>query len=242
MAELYVQNQVAFFCFNLSGHDGLAEGFRKRTSGEEFEYIGGAITPFTDCVPDIGGAIRFVRGLAAPHSPQIILQGHSLGCDRVIHFLATTGNAYDLILLAPCDSSRLQERWISPETMEGQIERLRRDAVHTEDRLLWKEYGIRQGGETYSIPILRSALLNLLEGPLFKIIRVGEPVEWRLDTRCAIYLGGSDELQTFDPETMFAFFEARVRNLTRIFIPNGDHELRRCEIAVTAALLAWMGT
>ena len=108
------------------------------------------------------------------------------------------------------------------------------------DILCWDEYGIKQGKETYSIPVLRRTLLDLLQSPLFRLIRTGAPVEWRIPNRCAIYIGGRDDLQTVASERMFGFFEQRVAQVHRIFVRDGGHELRGCEAIVAKRIVEWL--
>lgn len=237
MAQVYCRHHIAFLPFNLSSHDGLAEGFR----GGQFEYIGGAIVPFEECLADIGGAIQYLKAAMNHESLHIILQGHSLGCDRVLYYLLERGTPHDFVLLGPCDSYQLHANWIAPRTVDEHVRQLRTEvASGIGDHLLWNEYGVRQGREDYVIPILRRTLLRILEGSLFKIIRLNTVEKWKLSSRCAIYIGGRDDLQTRPPEEMFAYFESRVRDVRRIFVEGGDHELRGCEGSVARSIVEWV--
>ncbi len=92
MAAHYLASGINFLSFNLAAHDGLAEGYR---NDWDFEYTGGAIVDFNTCVDDIQSAVDFV----SPFSGRIVLQGHSLGCDRVVHYLRSTAAPLDFILL-----------------------------------------------------------------------------------------------------------------------------------------------
>ena len=153
MAAVYTAHGINLLSFNLRGHDALAEGYRNEW---DFEYAGGSIATFTECVIDLQAAVDFV----APFSDRIILQGHSMGCDRVLHYLLSTGADYDAILLSPCDSYQLQANWIAPETVEHQIARLKRHTP-SETHYEWlspSEFGITQGDWDYSIPITRPVL------------------------------------------------------------------------------------
>jgi len=64
IARRYLDVGTNFLSFNLSGHDGIAEGFRDDT----FEYVGGSIMEFDECLYDIEGAVQFV----APFSNAIM--------------------------------------------------------------------------------------------------------------------------------------------------------------------------
>ncbi len=217
MAKAYGDSGINLLTFNLSGHDGFAEGYRHE---EDFEYIGGAVAKFEESISDIEGAIAF----ASQFSDRIILQGHSLGCDRVLYFLVNQSVDYDFILLSPCDSYQLQSNWIAPESVEHQIQRLNNSSPKGDfDWLPLKEYGIRQKDWIYPIPITRKALLAIMEGPPFQLIRISVPAQFFLHQNALIYIGGNDPLQTATSEIMFEYFKERVREVTPFYIQRGDH-------------------
>jgi hypothetical protein len=231
----FLMSTVSFLTLNTSAHDGIAEGYY---SGE-FKYIGGSLADFSECSDDIGGAVDYV----ASRSPRIALQGHSLGCDRVLSFaLREAPRPFDVILLAPCDSYQLQANWRSPETVEQQIQRLRDQTQLDEFPLLpWSEYGIRQGeGWDYSIPISRRALLRIMEGPPFKLLRLSAPADYHVPGRCLAYIGGKDRLQTAPSQTMFRHISARTADFTSLYIDGGDHMLAGCEREVAGRIVGWL--
>jgi len=233
MADVYSSSGYNLLSINTSAHDGIAEGYRFG----EFEYIGGALADFGECVADIGGAVDFASRLGR----RIILQGHSLGCDRILWFALQENSSLELILLAPCDSYRLQTNWRFPETVEEQIQRLRSDDRLEEFPLLpWSEYGIRQGADwIYSIPVSRRTLLSIMEGPAFRLLRLDEPFGFSLSGRCLAYIGGKDRLQTA-PEAMFRHIGQRTADFTGLFIDSGDHMLGDNEHEISARIVEWL--
>ncbi len=234
MADKYLARRTNLLSFNLTSHDGIGEGFR----GKEFSYIGGSIVDFNTCLYDIDGAIAFSRKF----SDKILLQGHSLGCDRVLHFIIKNKYDYDFILLAPCDSFQLQTNWLVSETVGQQIERLKKEMVADKefDWLDVREYGVRQNDEEYVIPITRKALLSIMEGPVFQLINIKNPAKFQLNQRAFIYISGKDPLQTESSDVMFNYFEQRIHSVTKYFAPNGDHDLGGCEDSVINAILTWI--
>ena len=234
MGKRYGEAGIRLLSFNLSSHDGLAEGYRNK---DEFEYCGGSVVEFDRCLDDIAGAVAF----AEESCDRIILQGHSMGCDRVLHYLLSRGGGYDCILLGPCDSYQLQKKWIGPESVEEQTERLKREALGTGelDWLPSREYGIRSGDEDYIIPITRRALLSIMEGPVFRLLRIDHPMDFRLEERAFVYLGGDDALQPAGSEAMFRHLEERVSRVTRCFVSHGGHSLEGCEEIVTNEIIKW---
>jgi hypothetical protein len=158
MAAMYQDAGINLLSVNLACHDGLAEGYR---NDEDFMYAGGAIASFDECAADIAGAVQFAESF----SDRVILQGHSLGCDRVLDYSIRNNALIDLVLLSPCDSYQLQANWIAPETVEQQIDRLKSEAPrHPDfDWLATREYGVRGGEDwTYPIPVTRKAFLSIL--------------------------------------------------------------------------------
>lgn len=236
MAKYYRAKGIDFLSFNLAAHDGLAEGY---WVDERFEYVGASVTEFSSCLEDIGGAIAYVSNYS-----QIVLQGHSLGCDRVLHYCATTGAKYPFILLSPCDSHALQVRWTGGETVERQSARLRLAAPKSDDELDWmslREYGVAQGEWTYPNPITRKALLSILDGPVMQLLRFDDPSpKLQLQQPGIAYIGGADALQTEEPHAMFTFLKDRLTSLTELFIPAGGHGLESCEALVARKLADWV--
>jgi hypothetical protein len=236
MAEYYLNAGINFLSFNLSGHDGVSEGYR---NVEEFEYVGGAVYNFEECVSDIDGAISFVKDC----SDMIILQGHSLGCDRILHYLITTKICLPFILLSPCDSYQLQCNWIYPEKVENQIKRLTMEDKSIEfDWLPSREYGIRQGAWTYVIPVTRKTALSIMSGSPFKLMKISQPSDFYIECKALIYIGKNDLLQTVDSNTMYKYLENRISLVKRVYDLFGDHNLSGCEEEVIQQIVKWVKT
>ena len=235
MARRYLATGMNFLSFNLSCHDGIAEGY---ANDDEFRYVGGALCEFGRCVDEIAGAMELV----APFSQRVVLQGHSLGCERVLHFILESGHKGEFILLAPCDSYRLQTNWLRDETVEQQIQRLTRDLdVESGNSLLSSsEYGIRQDDWVYSIPISLRAFLSIATGPPFDVMRVDIPPTFEMENRCLVYIGGKDALQTSHPDRMFECLESRLTAMTRVYFADGDHMLSRVEEDVAHRIIEWI--
>ena len=233
MAACYQEAEWNFLSFNLSAHDGIAEGYRN----EVFQYVGGSILPFDTCIGDIQGAVDFVHRF----SNKVILQGHSLGCDRVLNYLVEKSLNYDCILLSPCDSRRLHQRFIHPETIDEQIVRI--TALKESDEIVLlpsREYGIGETEDSYSIPVTRQVLLSILSGPIFKLLNINKQAEYFIDCNCFVYIGGMDPLQVAPHKKMFSFLENRISNLETFFCPTGDHDLSDCEDEVITAIVRWI--
>jgi hypothetical protein len=235
MARMYRDEGINLLSLNMASHDGLVEGYG---NNDQFEYAGGAVADFSNCTADIEGALEFANGF----SDRIILQGHSLGCDRVLQFLISRDAHNDFILLAPCDSYQLQANWLATETVEEQILRLKRETPRDPqfDWLPTGEYGLNCGLDwTYPIPITRRAFLSIAEGPPYRLMKITEPATFHLDQRALIYIGGQDALQVWPYEVMFNYLRERISDVQEVYVPRGDHVLDGCEHEVSERIIAW---
>jgi pimeloyl-ACP methyl ester carboxylesterase len=125
---------LGFLSGNNRGHDYIADILRNRTTQKSdtrsqkselkkrqparFDYvqIGGMYEKLADSVTDIRAWIDFAAGRGAK---RVILQGHSHGAIKVVHYLATTCDprVCGLILLSPSDDmgwarEKLGERFL----------------------------------------------------------------------------------------------------------------------------------
>ena len=98
LAKTYTNKEMSLLTFNNRGTNFVAELLQ----GNEFKVIGGCHERFKDCLLDIEGAINFAKEIGYN---EIILQGHSYGCNKVIYYY---NNKKDesikkIVLLGPCD-------------------------------------------------------------------------------------------------------------------------------------------
>ena len=131
LAEGYLKCGYNMLTFDLRAHDCIAEGcwYEDKSPDPFFYYVGGSLETFESCIIDIESAINFVK----PFSDEIILQGHSMGCERILTFQITQSTNYDTILISPCDGHQLQVEYIYPKTIEAEIEELN---AYNDDELL----------------------------------------------------------------------------------------------------------
>lgn len=233
MAKEYNYEGFNLLAFNLQTHGGFSDGF----INNEYCYVGGAVSSFETSVADIKGAIEYV----SEFSENVILQGHSLGTDKILNYLIKTGENYPIILLSPCDSYALQEKWIAPETVEKQVERIRQLPSGMFDFLDLKEYGVNSGKEKYYIPITKEAFLSLADGFNFNYSRIEEEgIVYHIDVKAFIYIGGNDSYQTSSIDKVGRFFESRVKEPYLFYHKDGDHDLGGCSDEVIVEIIRWL--
>ena len=227
---------IAVLSFNLTGHDGVSEGY---TLDREMRYVGGSLSKFETCLDDLDALLRFAGSIC----PQVVLQGHSLGCDRVLFYTQRRAARVPLILLSPCDSHHLQEMWLEGGPISEQVARLLSgsDADDQVDLVPGSEYGVTgPDGWTYSIPISRAALLSIIDGPPFQILRVDSSAQAVSNAPAFVYMGTEDPIRGAPLDEMTAHVR-RLVPFARVFtVEHGGHSFEGYEETVANAISAWV--
>lgn len=232
MAGNYTAKGINFLTVNNRGHDCMAEVYRNR----QLEYIGGYHEIIEECLFDIEGAIRFAEGLGAP----IILQGHSLGCLKVLMYLVETKKTYNFILLSPSDSFQLQADYIYPETIEDQVARIKETYKENLNSLLpAKEFGIKEKDVVYYIPTTPKNLLSLFGSSKTRLLAYRSKPEYFINAAALIYYGGSDRLQTEELDNVQKFFESHALEASIVYHREGDHHFHGYEDSITTQIAKW---
>ena len=235
LANRFMENDVGLLSFNLTSHDGIAEGYSR---DGDVRYVGGSLARFESCLDDLDALLEVARSIC----PRVVFQGHSLGCDRVLFYAERRSSRIPLILLSPCDSYRLQELWLGKERVASQIRRLSSAGKVGDDVSLLPgaEYGVKgPDGWTYSIPVSRDALLSIMTGPPFETLRVGRRSHVASAAPALVYMGTQDAIRGAALKDMVT----RIRGLlplVEIFTLAGDHSLDGCEDAVAKRVLEWV--
>ena len=244
MSKLYTANNIDFLSINLSSHDGLAEGYY----GKDMKYIGGAVADYNSSQDDINAAIEYVLSL---NYSNIVLQGHSLGCDKIIQYTLENQAKYPLILLSPVDSYKVQSNWIEPETVEEQIKRLR-NAPQFDPESGWgkadfewlakEEYGAEGDTEdwVYQIPVTRDALLSILEGAAFKYLNIKDATPFFITNPTIAFIGKRDGLQMHDTHVWISYLQDHFENLTVIDNLDADHDIIGVEDDLCIKIVEWI--
>ena len=234
-ANRLTRHRVAVLSFNLTGHDGVSEGY---TTDQKMQYIGGSLSRFETCLADLDALLCFAGSICS----RVVLQGHSLGCDRVLFYVQQRATRIPLILLSPCDSHRLQEIWLAGETISEQAARLSSESGDDGQVNLVpaSEYGLAGPDDwTYKIPISRDALLSIITGPPFQILRVDRPAETVSNAPTFVYMGTEDSIRGATLNEMSVHVRRLVPSARVFTVEHGDHSLGGCEDAVADAIAAW---
>lgn len=236
LADEYTNNGYNLLTFNLKAHDCIAEGNwgDSDSSNDYFFYVGGSLEPFERCIVDIESAIKYCNEF----SDEIILQGHSMGCERIITYQLETKKYYNTILISPCDARQLQEDYIYPLSLEDQILSLEK---YDDMTILPPEYfGINnQKGENYTIPITKKALLSILTGYALKVFSQKEDMPFFLPISCLCIIGENDPLQTYNPQKAFAILNKKFNHFKGHSM-SGDHEIKPMQCEMSKIVTKWL--
>lgn len=98
LREVYMEQGIAFFTIDTRGR-GIISDFRQ---ADGWKHAGSCFEIFEESVYDIEGAIAYLQSQGYL---KIILQGHSLGCSKVVNYIISKNpsNIEKVILLAPTD-------------------------------------------------------------------------------------------------------------------------------------------
>lgn len=244
MAEIYNDRKINFLSFNLTQHDGLAEAVREQNHICSWEYVGYSVSDYNSCIDDIGGATDYVRNR---NNDVIILQGHSLGCNRVLYYIKESGDEYPIVLLSPTNSLELQRRWIFPEKIDQQISRLM--ACGDENDINCIEHGVNTSGKEINrarddapyIPISGKALVAMLKNPSMDIVQMLNE-EQPVANVAFIYWGEQDEYQTDALEIYKNCFERYFSHITIKVIKGGNHSFLGYEEDLSISIAQWINS
>ncbi len=98
LRESYAKLNISFFTIDIRGR-GIISDFRQR---DEWKHAGSCFEIFEESQYDIQGAIDYLKSIG---KTKFILQGHSLGCTKVVNYVinANSLEIIKIILLAPTD-------------------------------------------------------------------------------------------------------------------------------------------
>jgi pimeloyl-ACP methyl ester carboxylesterase len=239
LASEFTRLGVAALFVNTSGHDYIAESL----VGDDPIFVGGTLTSQAAIDIDVR---RIVSSKDVQQFDQVILSGHSFGCDVVCRNLASLETRVSaVILLSPADSRMLQREYRRGETPERQIQRLAKskETIASVDLLPHDECGIASEGLRYPIPMSRSALVAFLSsGP--GVFRFTEGAVDALDldhVDAYVYLGDLDPMLRDQQGTARSLLSKTFRNVTFAKPTAGDHHFTGIESMVASDLGAWLG-
>lgn len=98
LRQMYAKQGISLFTIDTRGR-GIISDFRQ---GERWKHAGSCFELFDESIHDIQGAINYLKSVG---KTSFILQGHSLGCTKVVNYVVTQKpvDIEKVVLLAPTD-------------------------------------------------------------------------------------------------------------------------------------------
>ena len=111
LRAMYAKHDISLFTIDSRGR-GIISDFRQR---DGWKHAGSCFELFEESAYDIRGAIDYLKSLG---KTRFILQGHSLGCTKVVNFVLNedVDGIEKVILLAPTDMTG----WANTEPMHAE--------------------------------------------------------------------------------------------------------------------------
>ncbi len=237
----FASRETAVLYFNNRGHDTMAR-LRRRIAGAGAKYIsepgGMAHEVFTACADDLHGAVALAL---AHHAREIILVGHSTGCQKIVYYLgrsAAPRQVRGAILLCPISDyasmlhARPRERRRA-EQMARQF--MRRGLPH---RLL--------PPEIWPEPLDAQRFLSLYTPEsaeeVFPYAQPGKPARRlrRVTQPLLIVLAGADQYSDRPSEAMAAWFLENARQSEIRIIAGAGHGFHGYEKPLHLMLRRWL--
>jgi len=235
VAQESVSNNVAFLTFNNRGTGIVTDMLKSGAQKGDYKRIGGSLEKFEDCVYDISAAINFAskRGYE-----KIILEGHSLGCQKVAFYKYETSDKKVIgeIFLAPVDDIEYVKRMLgdkykpSLKIAEDMVKNGMGDKPVPENMAYYPLMPARRWLDVSS-PKTRHGSIFDYSGELKEIKNANCPV-------LAIF--GSKDDYEYEPEKKLELLKSKVKNCDTKLFQNANHWFAGYENELGKLIAAWI--
>ncbi|MFH1126791.1 MAG: alpha/beta fold hydrolase [archaeon] len=236
LARKAVNEGVAFLAALNRGAGIVSDIISMKGAKRGYERIGGCIEKFEDSVLDIRAAIDF---LAARGYGNIILEGHSLGCQKVAYYMYKTKDerVRGLVFLAPVDDAsyvkrRLLERY--DESIDV-AKRMVRDGEGSDAVPSWMAFYPLLTAKRFldlSDPKTMHGRMFYYGGGLDEIRRVVCP--------CLAVFGSRDDYEA-EPEKKLVIIKKAMKRCDTVLVDDADHWFFGHEDEMAKTVFMWIG-
>jgi hypothetical protein len=239
--DVFESKGYGYLTMNTRGHDCISEA----SMNGRLTYSGGSLDIFDDCIKDIDAIVAVARN----YSDNIILKGHSLGCQKVLEYVYRTKTDLPVVLMSPCNTRAIQEGYRYGELLSEQAERLAKTWKNLSRDPEWAhlapptESGFMVENARYPVPISANALLNALGSNMFKHLDFDrrQPGEQRI-SRGLVIAGGVDTYRHEPLKDLDDYFGGLFKDVKVDWVPEGDHVFKGMELNVAMLVAEWVGT
>jgi pimeloyl-ACP methyl ester carboxylesterase len=227
---------LVFLTFNNRGTGIITDLIKREKFRVEYVRIGGCLEKFEDCLIDIKTAIDFLNEKGYE---RIILQGHSLGCQKITFYKYKTKDdrVKGLIELAPVDDVEYVKRILGSryeESLKIAKEMIEKGKVN-EPVPKWMEF--------YPLLTIRK-FLDVADPETYsgRIFDYSGKLEEIKNVNCQILavFGSKDEYQ-LAPEEKLETLKKNVKNCDTILIKNAGHGFVGFESELSRLIGSWVG-
>ena len=232
IAQSALNENIAFFSFNNRG-EGIVNEFRRNGETEE---IGGSLEKFKECVYDIGGAINC---LESKSYEEIILQGHSLGCQKAAYYQnrKKDNRVKSLVLLSPVDDVEYTSKCLLSKEKYEESLKIAREMVESgrgqEPVPEWMQFYPLLSANMFlqvSDPKSESGRLFDYSGDLSELKSIDVPI-------LAVF--GSEDDYQIEPAEKLKIIKDKIGCSTAL-IKDGDHWFASHEKELARQVLSWV--
>lgn len=220
-AKTYVKNGYTYFVFNNRGNGNFTDLIKKENNIVSFINGGASFELFEDSYLDIDSAIKHALNLGYE---EIILQGHSYGCNKVINYYAKNKlkNIKSIILLAPCDI--YAELKISDPKFDDYIEVCKEKLANGNDEEVVLNNLI--SSVAFSAKTVVNDFQENSSADIFRY-RNSDYTDKQLnniDLPVLVQIGSDDSASlTADKNDVIKYLNNNLKNLKLLFIENANH-------------------
>jgi len=218
IAKEVVNRGFAFLTFNNRGVGFVTDLIRRKKSKVKYVKIGGSWEKFEDCILDIKASIDFLykRGYK-----KIILQGHSLGCQKITFYKYKTKDkrVKGLIELAPVDDVGYVKRLLGKKYEKS---------LKIAKKMIKKGLGKKPVPKWMSFTVLLSAKRYLdiadsktLQGRIFDYSKNLKEIK-AVDCPVLAIFGSKDDYE-IKPEEKLKILKNNVKNCDIRLVKNANH-------------------
>lgn len=236
IAKEAVSKGFAFLTFNNRGTGIISDISKKGNPESKYARIGGSLENFEECIFDIGAAINFLKKRGYTN---IILEGHSLGCQKVAFYKYKTNDecVKGLVLIAPVDDVGYTKRFFGNKKYEESLVIARemvKNGTGSEVVPKWMEFYPLLNANRY----LDIADAKTTGGKLFDYSGELKKIK-KVDCSILAIFGSKDDYES-EPDKKLDILKSSVKNCDTKLFQNANHWLNGYENELGTLIVDWV--
>lgn len=235
IAKKATSEGFAFLTFNNRGAGIINDFIRREGLKVNYLRVGGSLENFKNCIFDIKAIVDF---LSDKGYEKMILQGHSLGCQKALFYDNKTKDKRinGLVLLAPVDDISFTKRELKDRYEEGlkiarEMAKEGRDYKPVPE---WMAFYPCLNGDMF----LSVADPDSNSGKLFNYPGQLEAVK-SINCQALVIFGSEDDYQA-DPEDKLRILKENIKNCDIKLLQNAGHGFVGFEEELSSEIVNWL--